>query len=1075
VDRTLDFSLIDFVFFFPEDGRWDNNQGRNYQIQLSGPERPTLPPTKMLKEKIRQENISHEHVYQIDRTGQLAVIVGKAEAITHIILITDIPAPLLFHWGVARRSRYEWLSPPSSMCPAGTTVFQNKAAQTPFVDHGDFRRLDLAISEQEAPMGISFVLKRVDTGRWLKSNGSDFYIPLASPPKFESSLRPTLAGLAEEIIENEMGRKSWTLMHRFNLCCELLDKVRDPMEGLGLIFVWLRFSAIRQLDWQRNYNTKPRELSDAQDRLTRKLTDHFADHPAVGELIRLIMTTLGRGGEGQRIRDEILNIMHRHKIKEVSGHFLEEWHQKLHNNTTPDDVVICEAYLDFLRSDGDLDLFYERLEAGGVTKKRLESYERPIRSKPDFVPHLKEVLIQDSEHFLEILKSVHSGTDLGTAINGAKHLFDEEIRGLMNFIWGNRDEGMVPLCELVGKITETRRCLNKQLRERGDGMRDLLFLDLALEDFLRIAVERNLHSKMSGNQLVELIAMVLENLCLSQDDEELGISFRHWERLREIPRFGIEWSLQAEAVLDRVGRILSSSIDGYYQLFQPKAEDLGKAFHADPWAITLFSEEVVRGRPAFVLAMLLRNINPILRKAADLCKWQVISRGRGMGQVEIVDILRSIQGKSFDRPTVIVANKVAGDEQIPEQVSAIITPDTTDVVSHVAVRARNAHLLFATCYDPEMIEKIKSLSGHLIKLGVDAAGDVIVEESSEENEVAWPHIHPARVPLSRPRLTTSAVSAADFNENTVGGKSNNLARLQGKLPEWVGLPISVALPFGVFERVLAEDVNQKIAAHYEELTRQVDEKAREEKSELLGHLRESILALEAPKGLASSLHEVMEGEGLAGFGDWREAWKCIKRVWSSKWNERAYLSRMANGIPHENLLMAVIVQEVIEAEYGFVIHTVNPLTGNSDEVYAEVVLGLGETLVGNYPGRALSFTCDKGGHDPRVRSFPAKSVGLFGSGLIFRSDSNGEDLADYAGAGLYDSIMLEPPREVCLDYSHEQLVWDRDFRKDLLNTIAVIGTTVEVAMAAPQDIEGVYAKGKYTVVQTRPQVGTESE
>ena len=40
---------------------------------------------------------------------------------------------------------------------------------------------------------------------------------------------------------------------------------------LALLFAWLRFSAIRQLDWQRRYNTKPRELSHAQDRLTARL------------------------------------------------------------------------------------------------------------------------------------------------------------------------------------------------------------------------------------------------------------------------------------------------------------------------------------------------------------------------------------------------------------------------------------------------------------------------------------------------------------------------------------------------------------------------------------------------------------------------------------------------------------------------------------------------------------------------------------------------------------------------------------------------------------------------------------
>ncbi len=57
--------------------------------------------------------------------------------------------------------------------------------------------------------------------------------------------------------------------------------------------------------------------------------------------------------------------------------------------------------------------------------------------------------------------------------------------------------------------------------------------------------------------------------------------------------------------------------------------------------------------------------------------------------------------------------------------------------------------------------------------------------------------------------------------------------------------------------------------------------------------------------------------------------------------------------------MAVLIQQVVEADYAYVIHTANPLTGNRDELYAEVVLGLGETLVGNYPGRALGFVCRK--------------------------------------------------------------------------------------------------------------------
>ena len=55
---------------------------------------------------------------------------------------------------------------------------------------------------------------------------------------------------------------SWTLMHRYFRCRDLLkDKMdlSDPDFAIVLM-VWLRYSFIRQLTWQKRYNTKPREL-----------------------------------------------------------------------------------------------------------------------------------------------------------------------------------------------------------------------------------------------------------------------------------------------------------------------------------------------------------------------------------------------------------------------------------------------------------------------------------------------------------------------------------------------------------------------------------------------------------------------------------------------------------------------------------------------------------------------------------------------------------------------------------------------------------------------------------------------
>jgi alpha-glucan,water dikinase len=980
----------------------------------------------------------------------------------------------LFHWGVLRRGQGGWQLPPESAWPPGTHPFDRTAVQTPFSRDNGEGKIAIHLKEAGDVLSIPFVLYFPAQNRWDNNRGRDYRI---SMPRTGSDLlfgNPVLADMADTIIERETGNHSWTLMHRFNLCHDLLDRAAGTTDGMALIFVWLRFSAIRQLDWQRNFNTKPRELAHALDRLTHKIAWLYVTEPEGGRFIRLMLTTLGRGGEGQRVRDEILHIMHRHHIKEVSGHFMEEWHQKLHNNTTPDDVVICEAYLEFLRHNGDLNRFYTALEAGGVSKKRLRSYERPIVSDPDFIGYLKEALLHDFGQFLTVLKEVHAGTDFHAAVKAAIPLLDGHLQGLVRDIQ-SRQHGDGSVKDMVGTITEARRRLREPIASGQGNTRDLLFLDLALEDLLRVSVEGRLHTLSGSGDLVPLVGLIGENLLLSRHEEELDLCLRHWKHLAERPDSGEAWALEAKSVLDRIGRILGETMDQYYQALQPKAEVLGKAFQADSFSVDLFTEEVVRGRPVFLMALLLRRFDPILREKAHLGNWQVISPGRTAGRVEKTPDLRSVQGRTLAHPTVIVTARVSGEEEIPPQVKAVITADPVDIVSHVAIRARNAGVLFATCYDPETLARLESLENDWIQISTNAAGDV--EISSEVAEpVPTPRessrtVGDAVARRPRPVFGGYVARSCDFDRKKVGPKSNNLCGLQGKLPPWIRLPSSVALPFGVFEQVLSDETNTATARQYRSLAEGMDRQPPDARPEALDALRTTVLQLKAPRDLPNALADVMKDTGIPWPPEWEPVWTCIRKVWASKWNERAYLSRKTMGIPHESLFMAVLIQEVVDAQYAFVIHTVHPISNAQNEVFAEVVPGLGETLVGNFPGKALSFSSTKGKDAYRLLSFPSKSFGVFGRGLIFRSDSNGEDLSDYAGAGLYDSVTLNPTRRVLLDYTKAPLLVDQSFQKTFLLSVAKIGIEVEKALGVPQDIEGAFSKGNYYVVQTRPQVG----
>nr|GFC85075.1 alpha-glucan water dikinase, chloroplastic [Tanacetum cinerariifolium] len=146
------------------------------------------------------------------------------------------------------------------------------------------------------------------------------------------------------------------------------------------------------------------EISQAQDRLINMLQNVYRSRPQYSELLRMIMSSVGRGGDGdvgQRIRDEILVIQRKNNCK---GGMMEEWHQKLHNNTSPDDVIICQALIDYIKSDMDISVYWNTLNTNGITKERLLSYDRAIHNEPKFSRDQKEGLLRDLGHYMRTLK-----------------------------------------------------------------------------------------------------------------------------------------------------------------------------------------------------------------------------------------------------------------------------------------------------------------------------------------------------------------------------------------------------------------------------------------------------------------------------------------------------------------------------------------------------------------------------------------------------------------------------------------------------------------------------------------------
>lgn len=1072
---------------------------------------------------------------------------------------------IILHWGVKKGRTSGWVSAEPHAWPPNTIPMEDgKAVQTklePFGESG--ARVACVQNLSQDVMGLFTVIfapNAPDYLKWIKSsNGGDIFIPTIPPPPLpglsaDKDVSDLCKSMLDGVIEREMEYGSWTLMHRYGYAHHLVDSViGTDQDCWGALYVWMRYSQIRVLDWQRRYNTQPRQLSWSQLKLVTLLANKFKNVPEVRWLARLAMSCVGRGGSGdlgQRIRDDILVILRHHRGWK-HGSMMEQWHQKLHNNTSPDDVIICDALMAFWRGNGDMSAYWNVIYSNGLTKERMASYEQPVTVEPDFPGHVKDTMLYELGRYGDLLRQVHLGTDLNSIVGRCQGFMDGHVRDQVNGFMSARYSG-ASLTDILRSVAHARSQVFNQVTFSNslndEERRDMIFLDLAIESEARRLLESTHglgHDGTLWSHLTAIRAAAAALKCSEAGQRTEGELDRAMHDMNAvIDRLGRQGEshdvgLRAAAGMTIMRNALTDIVDRYAQKLGPLAKCLGIAFGTDKNIVSTFIEEAVRGGPAFSLSYLLRKADPAVRRVARLGPFSVISpfEKETKGPVVVFDKLRESVGATFKRGTVVVANVCDGDEDVPENTAYVVIGSTVDVLSHVSVRARNEHHGLVACLDSDKMAELRGLHGCIViakltgenfkvevvddrglmspSVGVQAVmnrvkslglitppsgvqsppGTLFGLERSDSRSKLMSHEdlggllskqlsdrslkalgQKKRAIGQRQMAAPWAIRPSEFNEELVGSKSLNLQRIVALgLPDWIKTPLSVAIPNGAMRKVMNFETNSDLLEEYERLTGEIA-KARPGDVKLCPKIREVILSLESPEGLKEALRGVLDDLGCEDIDNALPgAWVAIKGVWASVWNERAHLARQKLHLSVDDVDMAVLCQKIIDADFAFVIHTTNPLTKDANEIYAEAVIGLGETLVGNAPGQALGFTVRKDQDldtvTPIIRSYPSKATALIGGDFIFRSDSSAEDLDGFAGAGLHDSIPLSENEAVNIDYAEEKIMTDDDFRDFLMRGIAKIGVEVEDVMGGvPQDIEGCYADGSFYVVQSRPQV-----
>ncbi|KAL8256653.1 hypothetical protein R6Q59_031720 [Mikania micrantha] len=318
-----------------------------------------------------------------------------------------------------------------------------------------------------------------------------------------------------------------------------------------------------------------------------------------------------------------------------------------------------------------------------------------------------------------------------------------------------------------------------------------------------------------------------------------------------------------------------------------------------------------------------------------------------------------------------------------------------------------------------------------------------------------------------------ALSLEETCSEMIGEKSCSIRFLHKEIPECIKFPASVVLPFGVFEKVLSEDINKEVAKKIACLSDYVD---RGDISKLKT-IQDTVLQMKAPRRMSIEIRKKMKSSRLPwprgpGQDTWNQIWQSIKMVWASKWNERAYISCRNTDTSFGKLCIGILIQEYIRADYAFVTYTYHPVSQDSSQIYTEIVKGSVETLIGAYLGRPMSSITKKSDlNSPIITCYPSKSTGLYTKNkrsVIFRPDFTSDNKNGYTGNGIYDSILMENQEEVVLDYSKDPLAADLGFQALIHSKIAETAKNIEDLYGCAQNIEGVVQDGQVYVLQCKP-------
>jgi phosphoglucan,water dikinase len=824
-------------------------------------------------------------------------------------------------------------------------------------------------------------------------------------------------------------------------------------EQLAALAVYLRFLGTGELVCEEDgRHFRPHHHAGAALAIEQRLEAiTVPEHNWILRKIHPWLPSYGRAFQRSEPLTRIRDIAHRNDIpKALKGEIKHRLQNKLHRCAGPEDLETSREIL-------------ERITAPGT-----DYASGFIAQFQVFHQELSEFFNASTlDQRLEgLIPSMSSG-------DGAR------VRSFLH-LKANRERSDAQLLKLVGQLTGVReRLAGLTLASDPERAQQMRLADIGLEDYafalLSETVNRldNEDGKWDWRRLLRTFTAAVANVRLSHPEAAectaLLSELRAWTPGFDPTRhFHL---LRLKATLERIRRLAEDYSDRILALFPPLVTDLGQALGVAEHAIRVFCEGDIRGNLVFQLTRLTETAQRDIAARLDLPPWAGVAPGESCGRLVRCTTLDALG--PGDQAVIILLDSAQGDEEIPSRVRGILLAHTIPHLSHLGVRARQARIPFAISDERGRSATFDAYLNQSVRLRV-AGDDISLEPASPAT---------APEPLGRMR-TKTVVPPVQLSEETrliplkaarvanCGAKATAAARLRILAEQSAGLfraPRGLILPFGAMQHQLGSD--PELDDEYQSLQSALHPDDLEDLDDSLNALRRILLGVRLPAGLTDEIRQFFgantplavrssaNGEDLenlasAGLYDSRigvsaaQSADAIRHVWASLWSRRAVISRTQNGIAHGAIHMAVLIQELVDPELSFIMHTADPVTGDPDQVWVELAVGLGETLASAaQPGSAYRILCNRKTGEASLRACASFSLAL----------------RPAPGQG---------SKAERIDYARTPLSADPAAAARLGSRLAEIAVFLESAFGGPQDVEGIVAGQDIHIVQTRPQQGS---